>query len=199
MKHVLSSFVFLFLWACGSQVVEKESQTALIVQEGLSTSMAEESQGYHFYITGDLIQDGVGVLYDTISPVNYLELLGGALIAKLYWDSDSVQFLAITQRYAKGPCNYYRSDLVYMKENSKYQNVTDNYFPALDVYSFYDFEDAQLKQFEGDEQTVFSGYRFDFITDDALGIQFMFCNQQDPKNTQSLNGAGKTLYIPFGK
>lgn len=198
MKRLLAFLSIALILSCGqvkkpeSPKVETEEPVEILTEENQA-----EIKGYHFYIPGEHIQDGEGVVIDTVCEENHLELFGGALEACLLYNADSIQFLALSQRYAKGQCNQYQAQILEMLESNDYRDVTEDYFPELDVYAFYEFGDSRLSQFEGDEQTVFSGYQFDFSIEDSLGIQFMMCNQKNPEDSKYLNKTGKAIFIPF--
>lgn len=194
MRLVFISYLLLLMACQSTPVSTPKNESVSPVTQVVAETQSPQEAGYHFYIMGENIQDGDGVLFDTISPVNELSLLGGNLNARLVWDIDSVQYLALSQRYGKDHCFYYRAEILEMLESNEYRDVTEQFFPELDVYAFYDFSDQAVKQFEGDEQTVFAGYRFDFSKADSLGIQFMFCNQQDPADSKLLNKNGQVIY-----
>ena len=154
----------------------------------------KKAKTYRFYIPSAFTSDPRGPNIDTLLSSNYLRFDNGDFEAKFYADENGTEFLAINGVLSSENCLGYFCFILKQNENGIPTNKFESIFPKLSAHSFYDFGDKHLSQFEGDEQTIFSGYRLDLNKADSLGVQFMFCNQNNSINSEYLNSSGKIIY-----
>ena len=197
MRLILPIIASLLVFACSQQpqieaeqIVENTTDS-LEVFEG---STLKKAESYRFYIPG-IFTNNFKQAIDTNVPKNFLNVNNGQLIAKKYWYNEQ-ELTALSYDYKSDQgIERSASHLIVRDEKGDIVDVMDAIFPEMDVYAFYDFGDRHLKQLEGDEQTVFAGYKLDLSKTDSLGVQFMFCNKMDAADTDSLNADGVVKYI----
>ena len=198
MRIYLTVIIGLFMMACSSEtkkegelIVENKKDSTTIVA-GPVLAKAEKHRFYMPAIFTHTFKEDVDVSVDE----NFLSVDEGQLVAKKYWYNGQ-EITAITFAYMSPDQNMMRnaSHVLGRNENGDIVDLMDAVFPEIDVYAFYSFKDKALKQLEGDEQTVFAGYKLDLSKDDSLGVQFMFCNKKDEADTDSLNKDGVVRYV----
>lgn len=177
MKALLT---ILLLSTCFFQACQTPKQPANsnLTEENLS-AIDETNISYHFQIPA--IYSYTNLALDSNIVNNQWITLNGNWEAKLYENSGGDIFVALNRQIQETACVRYEAVLLINNEN-----VFEKFYPSIDIYSFYSFEDKKLQQFEGDEQTIFSGYRFDF-QEDSLALQFMLCKENNLQTSIMLN------------
>lgn len=196
MKIILYFLIIIFISSCG---VEKEKVTIIEPTNPAHQKQIEEKPNVLLQIPNEFIlverqENGDG--NDQLTS-NYITYNDNAFEAKLFQDSLNNDLIAINNKLEKKTCFEYKSFLLKQDENGSWQNVFDEYYPDLNIYSFYKIEDKKIGQFEGDEKTVFAGYKFHFDETASLGLEFMFCNLNSLERTQKLNENAEVIYKKF--
>lgn len=195
MRLILLTVLGVLMYSC--QQASEQAEEASEITSSEEKIGQETLEPYLFYIPGEYLIPPQDTLINVRHAENYFNSPEWGIEAKNYWDSDSTWYVALNRKDFDGTCWFYEALLLHMKESNTYEDVREYFFFQLNAYDFYTFEDRPLMQLEGDEETYFSGYRWDLSQDDELGIQFMFCNAKDSVNTYELNQAGKVIYYEF--
>lgn len=202
MKNYIPLFLFLFLVACNSAATPKFIREADINDPDSTINVEalvtlKKAKTYRFYIPSAFMSDQTIPAIDTSLSSNYLLLKNGNLEAKFYKDEFGNELLAINSIRMGEKCKQYFSYILQQGSAPQEMNQFETVFPNLSAHSFYEFGDKFLNQLEGDEQTAFAGYHLDLSKADSLGVQFMFCNENNSVNTEFLNSNGKIIYKGF--
>jgi len=204
MRLLIPIFLSLFHIACTTSPASTYISEEELNDSTSNINIAElvtlkKGTTYRFYIPSAFTSDPKGPNIDTLLSTNYLSLEDGNFEAKFYTNENGDKFLAINGLVSNEKCLAYFCFILQQNENGIPSSQFESIFPNLSAHSFYKFGDKYLNQLEGDEQTIFSGYRLDLSKTDSLGVQFMFCNQKNSVNSAFLNNNGKIIYKNFVK
>lgn len=196
MKQLFFIALTSLIFACNSPQNPIEALDEEKTVESVTSDFVEEKPNLLLQIPDKfmLVEINPNGNYQDSLTQNYWAYNNQDFEAKI---NNNESLIAINNKLANGDCIDYKSFLLEKDNNGNWINVFDKIFPELNIYSFYSFGDKRVNQLEGDEKTVFAGYKFHFDKMDSLGVQFMFCNKNSKESTEKLNTNGKIIYKAF--
>lgn len=204
MKKLFFIYLSILLFACNNnqdyKISEADQQIAL---EAANKIVKEKNLNIDSFLLKTIDKKFITYKTNEIDKslismnIDYLSFNNKAFEAKLLKTTQNDSIIAINNIIEDVNCNNYEAFILKQDINGEWHDVFESLYPDLSIYSFYGFEDKQVGQLEGDEKTVFAGYKFHFDKADSLGVQFMFCNLNSVKNTKKLNENGKIIYTSF--
>lgn len=196
MKTIVLFLILLVFSACSNSKEYKETDYLITEEKPLFKEEEEEAFNLFLQIPKEyqLIQIDSNFVYQLNLNESYCAYNNADFEAAI---NESKSLIAINNNIKNDVCYEYKSFLLQQNEVGEWKDVFEILYPDLNIYAFYGFEDKQVGQFEGDEKTVFAGFKFHFDKADSIGVQFMFCNLSNAANTKKLNEEGKVIYKAF--